>query len=96
VADDSLTGDSRPKAPKRPVTRPDRATPAQRGFFGSIGLFLRQIIDELRKVVRPTRQEWLTYTAVVIAFVVTIMLFVFGLDQLFTRLVFWVFAGGAS
>lgn len=98
MADDSLTEETRPAASRRPATRPDAPTApaARRGFFASIGLFLRQIIDELRKVVRPTRQEWITYTVVVIAFVVVIMLFVFGLDQLFSRLVSWTFGGSAS
>lgn len=62
-------------------------------FFGSISLFVSQIIDELRKVVRPTRHELLTYTSVVIVFVAVIMMFVFGLDTLFTKLVLWVFGG---
>lgn len=62
-------------------------------FFGAIGLFIRQILDEMRKVVRPTRKELTTYTTVVIVFVVAIMLYVLGLDTLFTKLVFWVFAG---
>ena len=62
-------------------------------FLGSIGLFISQIIDELRKVVRPTRHELLTYTSVVIVYVAVIMMFVFGLDTLFTKLVLWVFGG---
>ena len=62
-------------------------------FFGSIALFVSQIIDELRKVVRPTRHELITYTSVVIVFVAVVMMFVFGLDTLFTKLVLWVFGG---
>jgi len=62
-------------------------------FFGSIALFVSQIIDELRKVVRPTRHELLTYTSVVIVFVAVVMMYVFGLDTLFTKLVLWVFGG---
>lgn len=62
-------------------------------FFAAIRLFLRQILDELRKVVRPTREELTTYTLVVITFVVVIMFIVFGLDTVITRFVFWVFAG---
>ena len=42
---------------------------------------------------RPTRQELVTYTSVVIVFVAVIMMFVFGLDTLFTKLVLWVFGG---
>jgi preprotein translocase subunit SecE len=62
-------------------------------LFRAVGLFVSQIIDELRKVVRPTRHELLTYTSVVIVFVAVIMMFVFGLDTLFTKLVLWVFGG---
>ena len=63
----------------------------RRGLFARISLFISQILDELRKVVRPTRDELLTYTAVVIVFVSIVMLFVFGLDEAFTRLVALVF-----
>jgi preprotein translocase subunit SecE len=60
-------------------------------FFGAIGLFVSQILDELRKVVRPTRHELVTYTSVVIVFVSVIMAFVWGLDQLVVKLVALVF-----
>jgi preprotein translocase subunit SecE len=60
-------------------------------FFGSIALFVSQIIDELRKVVRPTRHELLTYTSVVIVFVVAVMLYVSVLDFGFGKLILWVF-----
>ena len=48
-------------------TRPGGAT--RWPFFGSIGLFVRQVVAELRKVVRPTRNELITYTSVVLVFV---------------------------
>ena len=38
--------------------------------FQRIILFIRQVFAELRKVVTPTRQELLKFTAVVLAFVV--------------------------
>ena len=56
-------------------------------FFGAIALFVSQILDELRKVVRPTRHELVTYTTVVIVFVSVVMAFVWGLDQLIVKLV---------
>ncbi|NHN55209.1 preprotein translocase subunit SecE [Calidifontibacter sp. DB0510] len=77
-------------------TTPARATEsAPGGFFGRIILFIRQVIDEVRKVVRPTREELWNYTAVVVVFVVLVMLFVVGLDQLFQRVVEWVFGSGS-
>ena len=60
-------------------------------FFASIGLFIRQILDELRKVVRPTRSELWNYTLVVIVFVTFMMAMVFGLDFGFSKLVGLVF-----
>jgi preprotein translocase subunit SecE len=58
-----------------------------------LSLFVRQVLDELRKVVRPTGPELLNYTIVVILFVLAIMAIVAGLDFLFQRLVLFVFAG---
>lgn len=71
---------------------PKSGNPISR-FFGSIGLFLAQVLDELRKVVRPTRSELINYTLVVIVFVAAMMLIVSGLDAVFTRGVLWVFGG---
>jgi len=65
---------------------PQKGNPVGR-FFGSIALFISQILDELRKVVRPTRHELVTYTSVVIVFVSGVMAYVWGLDQLIVKLV---------
>jgi preprotein translocase subunit SecE len=77
------SGPARREAPKQgnPVGR----------LFGAIALFVSQILDELRKVVRPTRHELVTYTGVVIAFVSVVMAYVWGLDQLVLKLVALVF-----
>lgn len=76
------------------VSRSERAPrrgDEKRGVFARIALFVRQIVAELKKVVRPTRQELVTYTSVVLVFVTVVMLFVtlvdFGVGQL-TFLVF--------
>jgi preprotein translocase subunit SecE len=49
--------------------------------------FLREVRDELAKVVWPSRKEVLTYSIVVILTVLVMGLFVFGLDVLFSRVV---------
>jgi preprotein translocase subunit SecE len=68
---DKAAGKSAPKTPRKKRTSP--------------ALFIRQIIAELRKVVWPTRSELLTYTSVVIVFVVCIIgivaLFDFGITH---------------
>ncbi|MEV5069237.1 preprotein translocase subunit SecE [Microbacterium sp. LMI12-1-1.1] len=59
--------------------------------FARIALFIRQVFAELRKVVTPTRQELLKYTAVVLGFVVVMMALVYGLDVLFVWITSYVF-----
>ena len=69
-----------------------RGNPVSR-FFRSMSLFVSQILDELRKVVRPTRSELVNYTIVVIVFVSLVMALVASVDFGFTKLVLWVFGG---
>jgi preprotein translocase subunit SecE len=73
--------------------RRDRGS--SRGPFGRIGLFLRQVISELRKVVTPTRRELLGYTLVVLVFVVIMMALVYGLDLLFATAVNFTFGANS-
>jgi len=61
------------------------------GFFGRIGLFYRQIVSELRKVVWPTKNQLTTYTAVVLVFVSFVIAVVSVYDLILTKVVFWVF-----
>jgi preprotein translocase subunit SecE len=60
-------------------------------FFMRIGLFIKQIIVELRKVVAPTRKELFNWTVAVLIFVVLLMLFVTAMDFGLFKLVFLVF-----
>ena len=61
------------------------------GLFARVGLFYRQIVSELTKVVWPTRKQLSTYTAVVMVFVTFIVAVVSLFDLVITKLVFWVF-----
>jgi preprotein translocase subunit SecE len=63
----------------------------RRGPFGRVGLFIRQVFGELRKVVTPTRKELVNYTIVVLVFVIIMMLLVSGLDFVFSLLVNFLF-----
>ena len=56
-----------------------------------LGLFYRQVLFELRKVVWPTRKQLTTYTSVVLVFVTAIIFVVSLFDLGLTKLVFWVF-----
>lgn len=66
-------------------------TTDKRGLFARIALFYRQVIAELRKVIWPTRKELITYTSVVIVFVLIVIAYVSVLDVVFARLVLAVF-----
>ena len=61
------------------------------GLFARVGLFYRQVVNELKKVVWPTRNMLTTYTAVVLVFVTFIIAVVSLFDLVITKLVFWVF-----
>ena len=61
------------------------------GIFARVGLFYRQIVSELRKVVWPTRHQLTTYTSVVLVFVSFIIAVVSLVDLVLTKIVFWVF-----
>ncbi|WP_067967138.1 preprotein translocase subunit SecE [Mycolicibacter icosiumassiliensis] len=53
--------------------------------------FLKQVVGELRKVIWPNRKQMVTYTAVVLAFLVFMVALVTGADYGWARLVLLVF-----
>ena len=61
------------------------------GFFSRMALFLRQVMFELKKVVWPTKEQMVTYTAVVVVFVIIMGLIIAALDFAFVRIVLLVF-----
>ena len=80
------------------VATSDASREKKPNFFQRIVIFIRQVFAELRKVVTPTRQELVKFTAVVLGFVVVMMALVYGLDVLFVALTNVVFGvpGGAA
>jgi preprotein translocase subunit SecE len=72
----------------RPAGKSER-----KGLFAHVALFVRQVVAELKKVVRPTRSELMTYTSVVLVFVLAVMAFVTLVDLGIGKIVFWVFGG---
>lgn len=73
------------------VTGASSAGDRKLGFFGRIALFIRQILDELRKVVTPTRKELAKFTSVVLVFVLIVIGIVYGLDFVFSWVIEQVF-----
>ena len=64
---------------------------AKKGPLARLALFYRQIVAELRKVVWPNRNDLMSYTTVVIFFVVVMIGIVTVVDWGFTELVKYVF-----
>ncbi|WP_153505544.1 preprotein translocase subunit SecE [Cumulibacter manganitolerans] len=56
------------------------------------GSFLQQVGNELSKVVWPTRKQMITYTSVVLVFVVALVAAVWGFDLGVGKLMDWIFA----
>lgn len=73
------------------VARAKEESATKRNPLSRIALFLRQVMQELRKVVTPTRKELLSYTGVVLVFVIIMMLLVSGMDWVFGWVVVVVF-----
>ena len=59
------------------------------GRIRSIGVFYKQVVAELRKVIWPTRRDLITYTSVVLVFVLfmvaVVSIYDFGFSQLVLR-----------
>lgn len=68
----------------------DRASMSR---WARMSLFVREVIAELRKVIWPTRNELITYTGVVIVFVVAMAAIVALMDFVFGRGVLALFGG---
>ena len=65
--------------------------PFKPNVFMRIGLFIRQIVDELRKVVTPTAKELFLWSLAVAIFVLLLMALVTGMDFGLGKLVLWMF-----
>ena len=64
---------------------------AKPNVFMRIGLFIRQIINELSKVVAPSGKALLAWSFAVFVFVLILMMLVTGMDFGLGKLVLWIF-----
>lgn len=65
--------------------------PPERAKRTSPGQFLKETRIELRRVAWPNRQEVTQYSLIVLAVTLVLGGLIFGVDQLFGQLVFWMF-----
>ena len=79
------TPDAQDEAPESKKKARKGGKRAKKGPLKRLGIFYRQIVAELRKVVWPTRSQLTTYTTVVIVFVIVMIGLVtvidYGLDH---------------
>lgn len=60
------------------------------GFLG-VGRFVKQVVDEIRKVVTPTVREWIGWCVASGIFVLLLMALVTGMDFGLGKLTLWIF-----
>ncbi|GAB98946.1 preprotein translocase SecE subunit [Gordonia namibiensis NBRC 108229] len=86
---DSATGSA--VAVKERKKKKKASAEESRNPFVRIWVFLTQVVAELKKVIWPTRREMITYTIVVLVFVIVMTAFISGLDLAFAKGVLWLF-----
>ncbi|WP_240615821.1 preprotein translocase subunit SecE [Nakamurella deserti] len=72
---------------KKDAPTKSRDVADREGMFARLSRFLREVVAELRKVIWPSRKQMVTYTVVVIVFLVIMVALVSGLDLLFHLIV---------
>jgi preprotein translocase subunit SecE len=92
VADDDATKAKAVTAKGAKSVKPAKVDTSP-GVGGRLARFIREIVAELRKVNWPSRKELITYTLVVLVFVIVMASLVNGLDYGFAWLVSHSFAG---
>jgi len=93
VSESARAGASGADRTRRPAPRPKGRQTKEPGLFARIARFIRQIVAELKKVVRPTRKELIGYATAVLVFVGIVMAFVTLVDLGVGSLIGWVFGG---
>ena len=85
MADDTSRSDTT-QGTRRPTPKRGEGRSA-RNPFKKLARFFREVVEQLRKVVYPTRRQLIVYSIVVLIFVGIIMAYIGGLDLLFGDLV---------
>ncbi len=85
------TKDRRKKKAKKTGSEKRRFNP-----LAFVWTYLKQVVAELRKVIWPNRKQMVTYTSVVLAFLIFMVALIFVVDVGFAAVVRGVFAGDWS
>lgn len=85
-------GDAKAKKAKKTKKKPDKDRGPNPIIF--VYNYLKQVVAELRKVIWPNRKQMITYTSVVLAFLVFMVALVGVADLGLAKLVMLVFGNG--
>ncbi|MBN0972723.1 preprotein translocase subunit SecE [Gordonia hongkongensis] len=91
ATDGDADSDTGSVAVKERKTKKKASAEESRNPFVRIWVFLTQVVAELKKVIWPNRREMITYTIVVLVFVIVMTAFIAGLDLAFAKGVLWLF-----
>ena len=83
--------DDEAKAKKAKKDKAAAAAGATRNPFLYVWNYLRQVLAELRKVIWPNRKQMVSYTSVVLVFLIFMVSLIGGVDLGLSRLVLLVF-----
>ena len=75
---------------KKPKAKKDAGTSTRNPFL-FVWNYLQQVVAEMRKVIWPNRKQMVSYTAVVLVFLVFIVTMIGLVDLGLAKLVIWVF-----
>ncbi len=83
-------GDESGKKAKKTKQSKDDGKPSRNPFV-LIATYVKQVVAELRKVIWPNRKQMVSYTSVVLVFLVFIVTMIGLVDLGLAKLVIWVF-----
>ena len=81
---------SRQAAAKKASGRTERSKGSSNPFK-ALRKYFREVVAELRKVIWPNRKQMVTYTAVVLIFVIFMVALISGVDLGFVKGIDWLF-----
>ena len=87
---DADSAESGKKRDKKKKAKPKKDGPSRNPFV-FVWNYLAQVVAELRKVIWPNRKQMISYTSVVLAFLVFMVALIFGADYGLAKLVMLVF-----
>lgn len=94
MSDSARAGAQGADSTRRPAPRPGgKKTTEELGVFARLARFVRQVVAELKKVVRPSRNDLIGYATAVLVFVAAVMAFVTLVDLGVGTLTRTVFGG---